>query len=74
MEGRASLAAALERSAMAVDMALIAAAGSLVVALVATVAIVLDIRAWGRRMDERAAMREREHQESMVALEMDTQQ
>ena len=56
---------------MVVEIALIATAGFLVVALVVTVAIVLDIRAWSHRMDERAAMREREHQEHMISLEMD---
>ena len=48
---------------------LLAGLALLYVAMVA--AVLRELNRWGRDMDKRAARWEREHQETMIALEMD---
>jgi len=49
----------------------IAVAVGLILYAVLVAAVVRELHRWGRDMDKRAARWEREHQERMIAFEMD---
>ena len=62
-------AVAASSSKMQIFFILLATAMVLYVAMVA--AVFRELHRWGRDMDKRAALREREHQEYMIASKMD---
>ena len=71
MEDHAIFAATLASSAAPVRTFLIIVAGGLVLHIAMLVAVMRKLHRWGRDMEERAALWERERQEYMVSQEID---
>lgn len=71
MEYVAIVAAAVAASSAKMQIFFILVAGLLLLYVVLVAAVFRELHRWGRDMDKRAALRQREHQEYMIASKMD---
>ena len=70
MEYLAIFVAAVAASRSAMQIFFIAVAGSLVLYVALVAAVIRELHMWGRDMEKRAALWEREHQEYMISLKI----
>ena len=71
MEYVAIFAAAVAASSAKMQIFFILVAGGLLLYVAMVLAALREINRWGRDMDKRAALRQREHREYMIASKMD---